>query len=276
MTSLPAIAAYGFGAACVGTLGGLGGAVLLVPVLVVAGLDPATAAPIGLLTVIAGSLAASAPQIDAGLVHHRIGVVTETAASAGAMAGASAASAVSAGALRWVLAFVAALGAVLAFARRAEAETPEPAFVAEAPGEWPGTLAGTAPGPGHGVPYAARRPSVGTGLSAGAGFVAGISGVSGGYLKTPILTHVMRIPAPVATATTTFTVGITAAAALLVFLGGGHVDGDLAAAGVAGAIPGGRVGAALQARAPARTLQLVLGVALLAVAVALAGTRADA
>lgn len=264
MTSLPAVAALAFGASTVGALGGLGGAVLLVPVLVLAGLDPATAAPIGLLTVVAGSTAASATQIDAGLVHHRVGILTETAATAGAIGGALFAGSVSEALLRDVLAAVALLGAVLVSRRPPSEAGADPAFVAEAPGEWPGTLSGTAPGVGAVSPYTARRPAAAVALTAGAGAVAGASGVSGGYLKTPILIRVMELPPRVAAATTTCTVGITASAALLVYLVRGHIDLDLGAAAVAGAIPGGRLGATLLTRAPLRATQLVLSAALAA------------
>lgn len=266
MTSLPAIALYAFGAGAIGTLGGLGGAVLLVPFMVVVGVDPAAAAPVGLMTVIAASLAASPTQIDAGLVHHRIGIVTETAASAGGMVGATLAALTSPDALRLVMAGVALGGAVLVLRPRLSGEPPTAAFAAESPGEWPGTLAGAAPVDGDVVPYAAQRTAKGTALMAGAGVVAGLSGVGGGYLKTPVLVLVMRIPARVAAATTTFTVGVTAASALLVFLARGHVDVDMAAAAVAGAIPGGRAGAALQMWAPERAVRVVLSAALTVVA----------
>ena len=268
VTTLPAIAIYGFGAGAIGTLGGLGGAVLLVPLLVLVGVDPTAAAPVGLLTVIAASLAASPTQIDAGLVHHRIGIVTETAASAGAMLGAMLAGLTSPDALRLVMAAVALIGAVLVLRPRPVTEPTTAAFAAESPGEWPGTLAGAAPMDGIGdvVPYAAQRTATGTALMAGAGVVAGLSGVSGGYLKTPVLVSVMRIPTRVAAATTTFTVGVTAASALLVFLARGHVDVDMAAAAVAGAVPGGRAGAALQMWVPERVVRVVLSAALAVIA----------
>lgn len=272
MTSLGAIAGYAFVAGVIGTFGGLGGAVLLVPVLVVAGLDPAEAAPVGLLTVIAASVAAAPPQIVAGVVHHRVGVLTETAASAGAMLGAAGAGAASEDLLRACLAGVALLGALLVVgARRHDAEA-DPAFAAEVAGEWPGTLAGAAPGPTDGgrvIPYSAERPAAGVALMAGAGLVAGVAGVSGGYLKTPVLARVMGLPARVAAATTTFSVGVTATAALSVFLANGHVRLDVAAAAVAGALPGGIVGASAQTRAPERVVRFILFGALVSVGVAL-------
>ena len=73
--------------AFIGSAIGIGGATLLVPVLLALGVAPVEAAPIGLLTVGASSLAAGARQLDEGRVHHRIGLTFELAASAGAAGG---------------------------------------------------------------------------------------------------------------------------------------------------------------------------------------------
>ena len=271
--SLLVIAVCGFLAAAVGTLGGLGGAVLLVPVLVLGGLEPNAAVPLGLMTVTAGSLAAAADQIESGLVHHRLGITIETAASGGAVAGALIASAASADALRWILAGAAVVAMGFILVRGGGEVAAPPAFAAESPGEWPGTLAGSVHDGGVAIAYEAARVPTGVVLAGGAGFVAGISGTSGGYLKTPILTSWMQVPAKVAAATVTFTVGVTAATALLVFLTAGHVDLRQGAVVVAGALPGGRLGASLQRRVPARTVQWALGAGLGVIAALLVVTR---
>ena len=77
-----------FVTAAIGALGGLGGAILLVPLLVLTGMSPRVAAPLGLVSVAAGSLAAAAPQLDERTVNHRIGLTTELVAGVGAVAGA--------------------------------------------------------------------------------------------------------------------------------------------------------------------------------------------
>ena len=66
--------------AMVGTLGGVGGAIILVPVLILLGVDPRIAAPLGILSVAAGSLAAAPRQLGEGVVHHRLGVTLEITA----------------------------------------------------------------------------------------------------------------------------------------------------------------------------------------------------
>src|SRR5437764_959255 len=69
--------------ASLGALGGLGGAVVLVPLLVLTGTPAREAAPLGLLSVASGSLAAGPRQLAELTVHHRLGVTSETMASVG-------------------------------------------------------------------------------------------------------------------------------------------------------------------------------------------------
>ena len=84
MNQLPAVVAVlAAAAALLGSVGGIGGAALLVPVLVALGAEPTAAAPVGLVVVAAGSLAASARQLDDGTVHHRLGLTLELAAAGG-------------------------------------------------------------------------------------------------------------------------------------------------------------------------------------------------
>lgn len=80
MIATPALVALAIAAAGIGSLGGIGGAVLLVPLLVLLGVDPIDAAPLGVLTVASGSLAAAPQQLQEGLVHHRLGITLEIAA----------------------------------------------------------------------------------------------------------------------------------------------------------------------------------------------------
>ena len=270
MPPVAALLVLGAATAGVGALGGIGGAVLLVPLLVLLGADPAEAAPLGLLSVGAGSLAAASRQLGRGLVHHRLGVVIETAASTGAVAGALIASSLSTTVLSRLLAAVALAAGVSNLRRTPTRNLPQPEFVAESAGEWPGTLAG-AYRLGLGVvPYAAKRTVLGWCCMLGAGVVSGISGVGGGFIKTPVLREVMGIPVKVAAATSTFTVGLTASAGILVFAVQDRLDLRSGAAIVAGGLVGGFLGAQVQERLAPTTVRRVLGVVLVVVAVVVA------
>lgn len=252
--------------ALLGAIGGLGGAVFLVPLLLLLGVPPTLAAPLGMLSVAAGSLAAGPRQLESGLVHHRLGVTIETTAAAGVIAGAALSLEASRSVFAYTLAAI-AVGAALPGLRAATVRhRPQPIFVDEPAGEWPGTLAGSYLLDDEPVPYQARRLPAGLAAMTIAGVVSGFSGVGGGFIKTPVLREVMAIPVRVAAATSTFTVGITASTALIAFAAQGRIDARAGAAVVLGGLVGGSGGARLQNRlSPVSTRRLVssllLGVA---------------
>lgn len=270
MPSPALLALLGGATGAVGVLGGLGGAVLLVPVLSLGGVPVAEAAPLGLLAVAAGSLAASPDHIESGLVNHRLGITVELSASAGALLGASLIGIASERQLSWVLGSVAIIAGFAAVTGdTSEERWTAPAFAAETSGEWPGTLGGlfhTSLGP---YPYQVGRLPLGSAVMALAGVMAGLSGTSGGYLKTPTMHRLMGAPLLVASATTTFTVGITAAAGIGIHVVHGRIDPLAGAAIIAGALLGGRLGIHLQSRLRIPTLRHVIAVALVAIGLVL-------
>lgn len=254
----------------VGALGGLGGAVLLVPLLVLTGVSPRAAAPLGLVSVAAGSLAASDRQLRDRVVNHRIGVSAELAASTGAVVGALASGLASDRFLQLVLAGVAFAAGVFGGRRKGVRNRPDPVLTEADVGEHVGRLSGVYRlGEGF-VPYRARRLAAGSSLFAASGLLAGLAGASGGFLKTPALSEVMHVPVRVAAATTTFTIGITSAAGLVVFALQGRVELREAAAVCAGALVGGRLGARVQARLSPPQVRRFLSVVLVVVAVVVA------
>ena len=255
----------GFGTAFAGSLGGLGGAILLVPVLTLAGVDPRIAAPLGMLSVGAASLAAGPRQLREGLVHHRLGVTLEITASAGAIVGAIIGNTIDQTLLARLLGVVAVATAIAGFRSSGMRNPPSATFNAEPAGEWPGTLGGSYRLGDEIVPYSARRLPLGLGAMAGAGVVSGLAGIGGGFIKTPIMRELMHVPVKVAAATTTFTVGVTAAVGLAVFAGQGRIDADAGAAIVVGGLAGGFAGARLHATLHPRVAKLVVSALLVVV-----------
>ena len=271
MSDLVLHAGFSFLTAFLGALGGIGGATILVPLLMVTGLGILEAAPLGLVSVAATSLSASTRQLEAGLVHHRLGVTVEVVASSFAIVGALASTAVPEVWLARSLGLGALAGAVFTLARRGTRNRGEVAFLGDSAGEWPGTLGGTYHFDGHSVPYQARRVGLGLGVAATAGAISGLAGVGGGFLKTPAMSEVMHVPVKVAGATATFTSGVTAAAGLLVFVGQGRVELTDSAAVALGALVGAALGARVQARLQASRARLVTGAILLVVAAVVIG-----
>lgn len=253
--------------AALGVMGGLGGAILFVPTLVLAGVSPAEAAPFGMLMVAAGSLAAGAPQLEEGLLNHRIGVTGELGASVGVSAGVVISGLLTAVALSWILGGVALAAAVALGVRGGVRNRPDPEASEASLGEQPRRLAGAYRLDDGTVPYRARRVPLGLASLTVVGVLAGLTGTSGGYLKTPILSELMHVPVKVAAATVTFMVGITAATGLIAYAVQGRLNVGVGMAAVLGGLVGGRLGALAQVRVHPVVARGVLGMILVVVAV---------
>lgn len=256
-------------AAAAGTAMGAGGAVLLVPVLVILGVDPGAAAAAGLLTVAAGCTAAGPRQIRQQLVNHRLAITLEVMASVGAIVGAVIAGFLPASVFAYVLAAVLLFTAATTFRRSGMRNRPDPTLGRDALGEHRGGLSGAYLLADRVVPYRAVRVRLGLALSGVAGTIAGLTGTSGGFLKTPIMSEVMHVPVKVAAATTTLASGLTAVAALAVYLPRESLSPAWGAAAVAGALLGGQLGALLQERLPPVVARRSLAVLLAVIAVGL-------
>lgn len=255
-----------FVTAVIGSIGGLGGAVLLVPLLVLTGSTARAAAPLGLVSVAAGSLAAAQRHLDQRLVNHRIGVTTELIASAGAVVGALGSDLASDRVLQVLLALVAGTAGIFGSRRKGVRNRPRPGYGPEHVGEHVGSLSGVYQLDGGFVPYRAQRLGAGAALFGLSGLVAGLAGASGGFIKTPATSEVLRVPVRVAAATTTFTIGITSSAGLIVFALQDRLDVPAAATVCAGSLAGGWVGARVQARLSPVQVRRFLGAALVTVA----------
>lgn len=252
--------------AALGAIGGLGGAVLLVPLLVVTGTSTFEAAPLGLLSVVAGSVAAADRHLRDRTVHHRIGVSTEVAATSGAVIGALFAGVIAEAVVTRVLAAVALAAAFAGGLRKGVRNRVDPTLGDDAVGEWVGQAAGAYRLGDGVVPYRARRFRWGLAGMAVSGLVSGIAGVGGGFIKTPVTSEIMRVPVKVAASTSTFTVGITASAALIVMAVRGQIDVVDGSVVVVGALIGGQTGATLQGRLPPPVVRRLLSILLVVVA----------
>jgi len=255
--------------AALGALGGLGGAVVLVPLLVLTGTSAREAAPLGLLSVASGSLAAGPRQLAELTVHHRLGVTTETMASVGAVTGALLSGAFGEALLTRLLAAVALAAAVASLRGRDETHALAVEQGGGDLGERRGTLSGTFRADGTVRRYRARNLPGGLAVMSLAGLVAGVAGASGGFIKTPATSEIMRVPVKVAASTTTFTVGITSAAALLVFAAKGRINLEHAGPVIAGSLVGGELGARLQSTLGSAVIRRALAAVLLVVAAVL-------
>jgi uncharacterized membrane protein YfcA len=92
-----------------------------------------------------------------------------------------------------------------------------------------------------------------------------VGGLGGGIVKVPVLNAFCGIPIRVATATSAFMIGVTAAASVFLYYGRGDLSPELTAAVAVGALPASLLGARLSRHVEARFLKIAMALVLLAV-----------
>ncbi len=239
-------------AGLVGALTGLGGGVIIVPLLVVVfGVDIRYAIGASLVSVIATSSGAAAAFVTEGYSNIRLGMVLEIATTLGALSGAFIAPHVPTSSLAVVFGLVLLYSAYLSRPNREPTGVQtggDPLAVAL-------RLNGTYPTPTGPKSYYVHRVGVGFGLMYIAGILSGLLGIGSGAVKVLTLDQAMRLPFKVSTTTSSFMIGVTAAASAGVYLHRGYIDPALSMPVVLGVLAGSFVGARLLATAHTRWLR---------------------
>lgn len=251
-----------FLAGLLGSLTGLGGGVVIVPLLTLGfGIDFRYAVGASLVAVIATSSGAAAAYMREGYTNMRVGMFLEIATTLGAVLGAWLASVVPTSALAIVFGLVLIYSAWTASRPRSE----HPAAAAD-PLATRLRLDSSYPTPAGPRHYLVRRVPLGFGLMFGAGTLSGLLGIGSGAVKVLAMDQAMGLPFKVSTTTSNFMIGVTAAASAGVYLQRGYIDPGIAMPVMLGVLAGATVGAALLARARPRLLRLVFGVVVFALA----------
>jgi uncharacterized membrane protein YfcA len=256
----------GLGALAAGFLGsltGLGGGVVIVPLLaLVFGVDLHYAIGASLVSVIATSSGAAAAYVKEGYTNIRIGMFLEIATTVGALTGAFLAAFVPANSLSVVFGMVLLFSAYLSSRPQPEpsgTETPDPLATRL-------RLHGSYPTPEGPKCYHARRVPLGFGLMFVAGILSGLLGIGSGALKVLAMDQAMRLPFKVSTTTSNFMIGVTAAASAGVYLSRGYIDPGLTMPVMLGVLLGSMAGAQVLRVARPRVLRLVFALVIVALA----------
>ena len=254
MTGL--LAAGSLVAGFLGALTGLGGGVVIVPLLTLAlGVDIHYAVGASLVSVIATSSGAAAAYVREGFTNLRVGMLLEIATTLGALAGAALAAVLAPSLIAVVF------GLVLLHSAWVSRRPVEPH-----PDATPDALAtrlrlnGAYPTPTGIQQYHVRGVPAGAALMAVAGVLSGLLGIGSGAVKVLAMDRVMRLPFKVSTTTSNFMIGVTAAAGAGVYLWRGYIDPGLAMPVMLGVLVGSLLGARVLTAAPPRHLRLVFAI----------------
>jgi uncharacterized membrane protein YfcA len=247
-----------------GSLTGLGGGVVIVPMLALAfGVDIRYAIGASLVSVIATSSGAAAAYVREGFSNIRIGLFLEIATTFGALLGASLAARVSTGVIGVIFGIVLIYSAYPANRPKAELSDETP------PHPWATHLRmhGSYPSPHGPIDYQVYGVPGGFTLIFIAGALSGLLGIGSGAVKVLAMDQVMRIPFKVSTTTSNFMIGVTAAASAGVYLNRGYIDPGLAMPVMLGVLLGSLLGARVLAGARTKLLRIVFAVVILALGI---------
>ena len=247
-----------------GALTGLGGGVVVVPLLtLLLGVDIRYAAGAALISVIATSSGAASAYLREGYSNLRVGMLLEIATSLGAVAGATLAARVPAPAIAVIFGAVLLASTALSlrrYAEPAELGPPDPlAARLRLDGSYP-----TATGAQR---YRVRRVPAASLLMGLAGLLSGLLGIGSGALKVLALDGAMGLPFKVSTTTSNFMIGVTAAASAGVYLRRGYIDPGLAMPVMLGVLMGSLAGARLLPQMSSRFLRALFAVLIAALGV---------
>jgi hypothetical protein len=255
-----AVAIVSLVAGFLGSLTGLGGGVVLVPLLTIFfHVDIRYAIGASLVSVIATSSGAAAAYVKEGFSNIRIGMFLEIATTFGALLGAFLATRIPTSVLAIIFGVVLLYSAFLSRKPRTEAQRnlpPDPLATRL-------RLNGSFPDLEGERSYNVQSVPTGFSLMFGAGALSGLLGIGSGAVKVLAMDQAMRIPFKVSTTTSNFMIGVTAAASAGVYLSRGYVDPGLAMPVMLGVLAGSLLGSRILVKAETKSLRLVFSVVIL-------------
>ena len=243
------------GAGVLGAILGLGGGMLLVPILTMFfGVSLQYAMGASIISVIATSSGAAAGYLQSGLSNIRIGLFLCVATVSGAVIGASLVGVVPPRVLELIFGLALAYSTFTTFKQLrldlppvTEADPLALSFGLE--GRYDDQALG------HEVVYRATRVKSGAAAMFAAGLLSGLLGIGSGAFKVLAMDYFMKLPMKVSTATSNFMIGITAAASAGIFFGHGNIHPVIVTPVAVGVLVGAFIGTRLLARMRNRTVR---------------------
>ncbi len=237
-----------------GALTGLGGGVVIVPMLTILfGVDIRYAIGAALVSVIATSSGAAAAYVQEGYSNVRVAMFLEIATTVGALAGAAVAAYLHAS----VIAIIFGLALIYSAYASLKHEALARADLGPDPLASRLRMDSSYPVAGRFESYHVRGVPGGFVLMFVAGVLSGLLGIGSGAVKVLAMDRVMKLPFKVSTTTSNFMIGVTAAAGAGVYLSRGYIDPGLAMPVMLGVLAGSTAGARVLAGAQVKVLRWV-------------------
>ena len=259
------------GAGVLGALLGLGGGVIMVPVLTLGlGVDIHYAIGASIVSVIATSSGAAATYVRDRITNLRIGMFLEMATTTGAITGAYIGGLISGRALYIIFGAILAYSGVMMFRKRhVELPTDVPESILATRLRMHGTYFDAALK--QQVHYRVAGVLEGLGLMYVAGVVSGLLGIGSGALKVPAMDLAMHLPMKVSSATSNFMIGVTAAASAGIYFERGDIQALIAAPVAMGVLIGATSGTRLLIRLRGSVIRQIFVLVLVVICIEMLG-----
>ncbi|WP_183575140.1 sulfite exporter TauE/SafE family protein [Mucilaginibacter sp. X5P1] len=221
-------------AGLLGSLTGLGGGFVIIPLLTLGlHVDIHYAIGASLVSVIATSSGSAAAYVREGITNIRLGMFLEIATTAGAMTGAILAVYIPTHYIAILLGVILIFSAVMSLRKKSEQ-------IVKHKNQWAEKLKlnSSYPTAQGTVNYSVTKVGGGFVMMLFAGVLSGLLGVGSGALKVLAMDTIMRIPFKVSTTTSNFMIGVTAAASAVVYLQRGYIDPGISMPVVVGVLLG--------------------------------------
>ena len=242
-----------FLAGFIGSLSGLGGGIIIIPLLtVILGVDIHYAIGAALVSVIATSSGSAAAYVREGITNMRLGIFLEIATTIGAVCGALLSTIAP-------TSFIAVLfGLTLIFSAINSLRKKEEHIVLESsPLAKKLRLEGTYPThDGQVVHYGTKNVVGGFGMMGIAGMMSGLLGIGSGAFKVIAMDNIMRIPFKVSTTTSNFMMGVTAMASSVIYIQKGYIEPGICMPVVIGVLFGAMAGAKVLVKTNPKKLRI--------------------
>lgn len=256
-----ALITVGVCAGTIGTLFGVGGGIIFIPVLTILfDLSASEAVAVSLVGIVATSTGAASFYVKSGIANVRLGLLLEITTSVGAMIGALFA----AYAANWVLLFI--FGCVLIYSAVSMILRKE-RIIENSDEGGDMNFSYTDSKDLTERQYEVKNVKSGLLVCTAAGVLSSLTGVGGGTIKVPLMNIHMHVPIKVASATSSYMIGITAFSGAIIFFIHGDLLLDYAAAIAVGAFLGSVIGTSISKKLDAGPMRKYFSILLLAVSV---------
>lgn len=256
----------GLFAGILGALTGLGGGVIIIPaLLLIFHIHLHLAMGASLIAVLATSLGAAVGNLKEGYTNVRIGLLLEIGAIIGALIGAMLISFMPIQFLTIVFCIVLLTSAYFTVARVEVHETQKPAHPLAHYFQLNGSYRAA-----HKVHhYSVQSVPLGVSIMCFAGLLSGLLGIGSGTLKVMAMDQALRLPYKVATATSNFMIGMTAAASASVYFAKGYIHPLICFPIMMGVLLGAYLGGKLMRYIPTHYLRIIFSIVLVLICIQL-------